>query len=147
MLNKIFKLKKPNYSQISDNIHQQEQQEILDQIFKDEFNSLEQQNISSKNNLYRELEIFEDNNGQSENSLYSKINKTITVFGDFKLKLLLKDLITNRQHLLQRQNILKKILSDTKNFNLINQQLQQLSTNQLDILWLWKKKQLRLKIT
>ena len=140
MLNKIFKLKKPNYSEISDNINQQEQQEILDQIFEDELKLLEQQNISSKNNLYRELEIFEDNNGLSENSLYSKINKTTTVFGDFKLKLLLKDLMTNRELLLHRQNILKKILADHKNFNLINQQLQQLSVNQLDILWLWKKK-------
>lgn len=140
MLNKIFKLKRPDYSEISDNINQQEQQEILDQIFEDELKSLEQQNMSSKNNLYRELEIFEDNNGQSENSLYSRINKTNTVFGDFKLKLLLKDLLTNREHLLQRQNILKKILADSKNFDLINQQLQQLSVNQLDILWLWKKK-------
>ena len=41
--------------------------------------------------VYDELEIFEDYNGNNKNSIFSKINRTETYFGEVYLKLILKE--------------------------------------------------------
>lgn len=133
IFNKFFDSKKKNYDQLTENINDLEQKEILKLIFGN--NSPE-----IKSNMFKDLEIFEDRDGYESLSIYSKLNYTSTIFGDHKLKLKLLNFETNSEKLVKIQTIVKKLNNDNQKFQYIKNQLLKLKEDQLDILWLWKKK-------
>ena len=66
---------------IDDNrLEKQECLELLDPLFIDRKSTITDENV------YRELEVFEDHSGDSRNSVFHKINMTHTYFGEMFLK-------------------------------------------------------------
>lgn len=133
MFQNFFKNQKNDYNSITENINEFERTEILDSIFN-------QNKKLNPNNMYKDLEIFEDRDGVKDNSIFNKINNTVTFFGDYKLHLKLLNLETDHKKLIQIQKIIKNLNQDSKLFKSLSESINNIKENQLDILWLWKDK-------
>ena len=120
-----------------DNIQQcvlseNEKKEIMNQIIKyDEKNKL------SEEILY-DIELLKGTYGNYQDSIMSKIDKTSTIMGKNNLENILVKPLKNIDELNKRQNIIKKILL-SKDFEKINNHLQEIKENENNVLWLWKK--------
>lgn len=132
MFGNFFKFQKKNYDKITENINELEKEEILISLFGE-------LHKNTKTNLYKDLEIFEDREGYKNNSIYSKINNTVTIFGDYNLKKQLYSIKSNKNELLKIQQIVNDLEKDESKFMKINNILSDLKKNEMDILWLWKK--------
>ena len=75
-------------------------------------------NINS-NTLYRNLEIFTDNFGEEDQTIFNKLNNTKTLFGVSALKNILSNTTTNIDTLNNRQNNIKKFNKSTNHVNQI----------------------------
>jgi DNA mismatch repair ATPase MutS len=126
-----FKEPEKNYGKITENINEQDKQQILTDLFG-------QLKETSKTNIYKDLEIFEDREGNNDDSIYSKINNTQTIYGDYFLKKQLYTIQTERNKLTKLQDIVKQIAKDDTMFNQLDSTLCELKQYEIDMLWLWK---------
>ena len=95
------------------------------------------QNNVNSNTLYRNLEMFTDNFGEEEQTIFNKINNTKTLFGVSALKNILSQTTTNIDVLTDRQNNIKKFNRNQDNVNLISKHLDSIKGNEEKILWHW----------
>lgn len=96
--------------------------------------------ISNNNkNIYKDLEIFEDRDGNKEKSVFHKINNCKTVFGKYYLKNMMMDLKTDKKELIQQQTLLQSLIDNEKDKKTIEKEIQDISQIEIDILWLWKE--------
>ena len=93
-------------------------------------------NINS-NTLYRNLEIFTDNFGEEDQTIFNKLNNTKTLFGVSALKNILSNTTTNIDTLNNRQNNIKKFNKSTNHVNQILEHLELINGNEEKILWHW----------
>jgi DNA mismatch repair protein MutS len=105
---------------------------LLDLDFKNK------QIVKINDRVFTDLEFFLDNNNETNNSIYKKINNTITELGNNYLKSTLETPIFNTKLLKKRQNIQKQYiqLGDEK-IKLIETSLNKIKTIQNDIVWFW----------
>ena len=112
--------------------------------YKDIFNTLldldfkNKQIVKINDRVFTDLEFFMDNNNETSNSIYKKIDNTITELGNNYLKCTLETPIFNIKLLKKRQNIQKQYikLGDEK-IKLIEESLNKIKTIQNDIVWFW----------
>ncbi len=102
-----------------------------------EFFEFKNNNILCENTLI-DLEIFEGIGKDKLNSIFKLIDKTETFMGKFLLKKILANPTDDIGILLKRQNIIKKIHTNTELKNNINNQLKKIKEKEEKILWLWK---------
>ena len=93
-------------------------------------------NINS-NTLYRNLEIFTDNFGEEDQTIFNKLNNTKTLFGVSALKNILSNTTTNIDTLNNRQNNIKKFNKSTNHVNQILEHFELINGNEEKILWHW----------
>lgn len=95
------------------------------------------QNNVNKNTLYRNLEMFTDNLGEEEQTIFNKINNTKTLFGVSSLKNILSQTTINIPVLTERQNNIKKFTSNPDHINIISNQLDNIKGKEDELLWYW----------
>ena len=88
------------------------------------------------NNVFQDLELFKSND---ENTVFNKIDNTMTTFGSIFLKNILKNPIKDISILEKRQIIIKNIVNNPKYQEDIEQNLIILKKNEYNLLWLWKE--------
>ena len=94
-------------------------------------------NIKISNELYDDLEVFEDNkNNNNNNTVFSKLNKTYTKGGSYFLKKLLENPSNNIDFLNNKKVSLSKLFNIIKNNNGIFDNLSKLKDTQEDIYWI-----------
>lgn len=89
--------------------------------------------------IFDDLEIF-----QTENPVFSHINKTQTNLGASYFKLLLKMPLSNMSHLHNRQTIVKSLMQSTISHQ-ISENLEQVDDLMDDLLWFWKPQNLEMQ--
>ena len=94
-------------------------------------------NNINTNTLYRNLEIFTDNFGEEEQTIFNKINNTKTLFGVSALKNILSHTTTNIEVLTDRQNNIKKFNTNSNEIINIIEHLESIKGNEEKILWYW----------
>ena len=62
-------------------------------------------------NLYKDLEIFHDRDGNKENSVFSKINNCQTHFGEHYLEQMVSNYSPNRGRLENQQQLIKDFVN------------------------------------
>ena len=82
---------------------------------------------------YNELEFFNSNDGDVNNSIFSKINKTTSILGKYKLMNILTNPITNKKKLNQRQQLILKCSS-------LKEKCKKISKLEGEVLWFFKEK-------
>ena len=92
-------------------------------------------NIKISNELYNDLEVFEDNKNNN-NTVFSKLNKTYTKGGSYFLKKLLENPSNNIDFLNNKKVSLSKLFNIIKNNNGIFDNLSKLKDTQEDIYWI-----------
>ena len=92
-------------------------------------------NIKISNELYDDLEVFEDNKNNN-NTVFSKLNKTYTKGGSYFLKKLLENPSNNIDFLNNKKVSLSKLFNIIKNNNGIFDNLSKLKDTQEDIYWI-----------
>ena len=94
-------------------------------------------NIKISNELYYDLEVFEDNkNNNNNNTVFSKLNKTYTKGGSYFLKKLLENPSNNIDFLNNKKVSLSKLFNIIKNNNGIFDNLSKLKDTQENIYWI-----------
>jgi len=93
-------------------------------------------NNDGQTQLQRDLEIFANNDGTTTNTVFTKLDKTITSFGSTHLRSLLSDYTDNIDELKERQYNVLKIQSDP---TLIESGLKTIHKNEANILELWQE--------
>jgi DNA mismatch repair protein MutS len=91
-------------------------------------------NISNTSPIYSDLEIFTDYDNNSDNSIFSKLNKTKTLYGKVKLQDLLKKPTSNIYELEEKQEYIKFLNENTKS---ISDTLSEIENNEHKINWFW----------
>ena len=94
-------------------------------------------NNINTNTLYRNLEIFTDNFGEEEQTIFNKINDTKTLFGVSALKNILSQTTTNIDVLTDRQNNIKKFNTNSNEIVNLIEHLESIKGNEEKILWYW----------
>ena len=89
-------------------------------------------------NLYKDLEIFHDRDGNKENSVFSKINNCQTHVGENHLQQMISNYSPNRGRLEIQQQLIKDLINKPEDCRHITQLLDSISKSEIDILWLWK---------
>ena len=99
------------------------------------------QNITDiiNKNILLDLEIFIDNNNTLENTVFSRLNKTKSLFGESYLIEMLKKPIRDIDILQRRQCIVKTMLNNTQLQTVLNKNLKDFSKIESNILWFWKQ--------
>ena len=92
--------------------------------------------VDIDNNFYQDLEIFNDNKNEKNESILSKIDNTRTTMGHNILKNILSNPIKNIDILEKRQLILKNINKD--DHEIIKEKLDKIKKTENDIAWFWK---------
>jgi len=128
-------------NEISDDIKKVQISDIeLNKICNELFSDIKKNNSSIINEDVKiDLELFEGLGNDKQNSIFSGINKCKTKLGSFLLKNILNNPTKNINTLLSRQNIIKKINSDSKIKKTIELSLDIIKKNEMDILYLWKE--------
>lgn len=95
----------------------------------------------SKNleNLYKDLEIFQDRDGCPKNSVFNKINKCQTHIGSFFLKELISKYNVSRGALENQQYLIQELINKEEDYQQINNTMTSISKSENDVLWLWKE--------
>lgn len=83
-------------------------------------------------NIYNDLEIFKENN------LFSKLDHSKTIFGEYYLENIIKNPLNNISELNERQNIIKSLIGNDKRYNQACNLLNKLNKYEDDLLWFWK---------
>lgn len=112
---------------LSDN----EKNEIIKNII-----TLHDNNLSKE--LIFDLELLKGNYDNYQESVVCKLDNTLTSIGNFYFNNILISPLHDITKLQNRQNIINEI-SISKDFNVIENYLQELKKNENNLLWLWKK--------
>ncbi len=102
--------------------------------------NFEKDKINVNENLYPDLEIFISYNHDKNDTVYKQINFTKTKLGDFYYQQLLSNPTKKTDILLNRQKLIKKLLSEPQKLEKINSLLNTLNQCQHEGLWMWKQK-------
>lgn len=94
-------------------------------------------NIKINDNVYQDLEIFYNYNFQTENTLFSKINKCYTVYGEYYLQEVLNNPTSNIQTLQERQNKIKELSSNQELLKILQNELINIKNTESHHLWFW----------
>lgn len=94
---------------------------------------------TSNNNLYKDLEIFSDRDGNEEKSVFHKINYCNTLFGKYYLKNMIMNLKTEKEELIKQQLLLKNLMDNKNELHIIEKEIKDVSQFENDIFWLWKE--------
>lgn len=89
-------------------------------------------------NLYKDLEIFSDRDGNEENSVFSRINYCQTNFGKFYLQQMISNYNSSRETLENQQLLIKNLINTPNDYEKIKGIIESVSTSENDVLWLWK---------
>lgn len=109
-------------SKISDN-------DILLKNISELFNDSINNDVIINRNVYDDLDIFK--------SVFNKINKTDLLYGEYTLKLWLKQPTNKISKLITRQNNIKKLLKNNNLCMTINNIINNLRGSEGDTLWFW----------
>lgn len=90
-------------------------------------------------NLYKDLEIFSDRDGNEENSVFSRINYCQTNFGKFYLQQMISNYNSSRETLENQQLLIKNLINTPNDYEKIKGIIESVSTSENDVLWLWKE--------
>lgn len=91
--------------------------------------------VEIDNNFFQDLEIFSDNTNKDDNSIFKKIDNTVTTMGKNTLKNILLNPIKNIDILEKRQLIIKNINKD--DYKAINENLKNIYKLEEDLSWFW----------
>ena len=99
------------------------------------------QNITTliNENILLDLEIFVDNENKTKNTVFQKLNKTESLFGQSYLVEMLKKPTRDIEILKQRQSIVSKIISNKELNKLLKSRLMNFSNMESNIMWFWKE--------
>ena len=122
-----------NLEAINHDISTEQIPKILNTFFE---NNQKKKNLE---NLYRDLEIFQDRDGCQENSVFSKINNCQTNFGKYYLQELISDYNGSRHNLENQQQLIKSLLNKQDDYEHIDGIMKSISKSEDDVLWLWKE--------
>ena len=89
-------------------------------------------------NILIDLEIFIDNDNKLENTIFSRLNYTKSLFGENYLKEMLKNPVKDIDILERRQCIIKSIIKNKELNNILNLKLKFFSGIESDLMWFWK---------
>ena len=89
-------------------------------------------------NILIDLEIFVDNDNNVENTIFSRINSTKSLFGENYLIEMLKNPIRDIDILERRQCIVKSIIQNKELSHILNSKLKYFSGIESDLMWFWK---------
>lgn len=99
------------------------------------------EDVDINNRIFNDLEFFVDNNNQDVNTIYSKVNNTITEFGNCYLKSILEKPTYDINILEARQNIQNNYFNLGKeNIDKITKSLNIIKELERDISWFWNNK-------
>ena len=90
-------------------------------------------------NILLDLEIFVDNENKTKNTVFQKLNKTESLFGQSYLVEMLKKPTRDIEILKQRQSIVSKIISNKELNKLLKSRLMNFSNMESNIMWFWKE--------
>ena len=99
------------------------------------------QNITTliNENILLDLEIFVDNENKTKNTVFQKLNKTESLFGQSYLIEMLKKPIRDITILEQRQSIVSKIITNKDLNKLLKSRLMNFTNMESNIMWFWKE--------
>ena len=113
--------------------------DIISTLLQIKINNKEDVDIN--NRIFNDLEFFVDNNNQDVNTIYSKVNNTITEFGNCYLKSILEKPTYDINILEARQNIQNNYFNLGKeNIDKITKSLSIIKELERDISWFWNNK-------
>jgi DNA mismatch repair protein MutS len=136
MLNKLlkkYKLFNNKINEMNEDLDNEEIKKIMDTFFDFDINKIKLINI------YKDLEIFTDREGNENNSILEKIKYTQTKFGEWQLKKELIDYNQSKETIEKKQQILNKLLENDNDFNFILENLKEIKSVENDIFWLFKE--------
>lgn len=113
------------------------QKEMLEKIMtlsKTSLSSSPDHRVSFVDNVFVDLDFFHNNDNDTDKSVYSYLNKTRTIFGDYLLKELITHPTSDISTLHKRQRIIGKLIHNQKIHQIINN----LKTDGKDLLWYWQ---------
>lgn len=98
------------------------------------------QNISSiiSDNILIDLEIFVDNDNNEDNTIFSRLDNTKSLFGRNYLIEMLKFPIRDIEILSRRQCIVKSIIQNKDLRNILNTKLKYFGGIENELMWFWK---------
>ena len=98
------------------------------------------QNISSiiSDNILIDLEIFVDNDNNDDNTVFSRLDKTKSLFGRNYLIQMLKFPIRDIEILNRRQCIVKSIIQNKDLRNILSAKLKYFGGIENELMWFWK---------
>ena len=135
MFKQFFEKNKQNQQQleaINQDISSEQIPKILNNFFG---NSKKKEDLD---NLYKDLEIFSDRDGNEENSVFSRINYCQTNFGKFYLQQMISNYNSSRETLENQQLLIKNLINTPNDYEKIKGIIESVSTSENDVLWLWK---------
>lgn len=88
-------------------------------------------------NIFNDLELFYDNEFKEDCAIFQKLDFTSTVFGKIIKKRILEYPIHQREVLIERQNVIKKLVKHN-NLQTIVDNLNNISKTENDLIWFWK---------
>ena len=135
MFKQFFEKNKQNQQQleaINQDISSEQIPKILNNFFG---NSKKKEDLD---NLYKDLEIFSDRDGNEENSVFSRINYCQTNFGKFYLQQMISNYNSSRETLENQQLLIKNLINTPNDYEKIKGVIESVSTSENDVLWLWK---------
>ena len=91
--------------------------------------------VNYNDSLHQDIELFTDHLNNADNSIFSKINNTITLFGKKYLENKLKNPIHDIELLNNQKNNIKDMLF---NIDLYVEKIELIKDLEKDILWFWK---------
>ena len=92
--------------------------------------------VTFNDSLFQDIELFTDHLNNEENSLFNKLNNTITYFGKIFLKNKLKTPIYNSETLDIQKNNITKFIPNTNDYL---KNLNNIKDLEKDIMWFWKE--------
>lgn len=98
-------------------------------------NLLNQDLVNINDSLYQDIELFEDHLNNESNSIFNKIDKTITYFGKNYLRTRLRHPTYDIEYLNEQKNNIELIF---KNKNKYIEKLNDIKGLEKDIMWFWK---------
>lgn len=102
--------------------------------FKKKYNNIMNENV------FDDLEIFQGNSSDKNNSIFDKIDNTKTFLGKNKLKLSIINPLSDISQLNARQSLIKSIYEDENTYKKLCDYLDEICKLEKSILWFWKDK-------
>ena len=110
------------------------------QIYNQNKELMGRNRVNCSPSLYQDLEIFENfERASNYETLFDKINKTQTLFGENILKNILLHPTHDIQTLLKRRGIIQHVSNNSTLFNQLKEKVKQMREEQKNILWFYQE--------